>query len=187
MEESENWEAGAELREEAFGATSRTSPSPWHLITVVGYGNELRGDDAAGPRVAEIVGSWRLRDVRTLTRHQLTPELAAVLANSRSVIFIDARHDLGDTGGVHMRPVEPGRHHSDTVGAHVSDPAALLELTRAVYARAPEAWWITIPAVNFAFGARLSTVTRSGIEVALQLIRHQIAALQRTRDRLEGA
>lgn len=31
---------------------------------VIGYGNELQGDDAVGPRVAEIVASWQLTAIK---------------------------------------------------------------------------------------------------------------------------
>ena len=67
---------------------------------VIGYGNELRGDDAAGPRVAAAVEQWQIPDVRVLIRHQLTPELADPIASSGLVIFVDAALDA--EGGVRV-------------------------------------------------------------------------------------
>lgn len=57
---------------------------------VIGYGNELRGDDGVGPKVAEAVEAWKLAGVSVLALRQLTPELAADLAVVRRVIFVDA-------------------------------------------------------------------------------------------------
>jgi Ni,Fe-hydrogenase maturation factor len=48
---------------------------------VIGYGNELLSDDAIGPRVANLINLWHLSHVQSLAVHQLTPELAANLAN----------------------------------------------------------------------------------------------------------
>lgn len=57
---------------------------------VIGFGNTLRGDDGVGPLVAEQVDTWNLRNVRSLSVHQLTPELAADIAQVETVFFIDA-------------------------------------------------------------------------------------------------
>jgi Ni,Fe-hydrogenase maturation factor len=57
---------------------------------VVGYGNDLRSDDGVGQRVAEVVATWEISNVRSLAMHQLTPELAAELADVDVAIFVDA-------------------------------------------------------------------------------------------------
>ena len=54
---------------------------------VIGYGNEPRGDDAIGPQVAQCVSAWSRPEVVGLAVHQLTPELAALLADVESRIF----------------------------------------------------------------------------------------------------
>ncbi len=38
---------------------------------VVGYGNSLRSDDGIGMRIAEIVASWHLPEVRSLSPHSI--------------------------------------------------------------------------------------------------------------------
>ena len=63
-------------------------------ILVIGYGNELRGDDAIGPRVARAVRR-RYPDLKTVAAHQLTPEMAARLAGVRLAIFVDAAITTG--------------------------------------------------------------------------------------------
>ena len=49
---------------------------------VIGYGNELRGDDAVGPLVARTAESWQRPGLRALAVQQLTPELAEDIAGA---------------------------------------------------------------------------------------------------------
>jgi len=46
------------------------------MILLIGYGNELRGDDAIGPLVARALAELRLPGTQVLALTQLTPELA---------------------------------------------------------------------------------------------------------------
>jgi hydrogenase maturation protease len=134
---------------------------------VVGYGSALRGDDAAGPRVAAAVARWGLPGVRTIAAHQLTPELAVPLSQARTAIFVDAR--VGG-GGVRVRPLQPANTLS-SLDMHIGDPATLLALALALYGRAPRAWLITLPARSFALGAPLSPLARRSLAVARRRIR----------------
>src|ERR1043165_3956952 len=59
-------------------------------LLVIGYGNELRGDDAAGPEVARSIAELQLPGVEVLVRPILTPELADNVAQAATVIFVDA-------------------------------------------------------------------------------------------------
>ncbi|PPT05423.1 NADH-reducing hydrogenase maturation factor [Geitlerinema sp. FC II] len=65
-------------------------------MLVIGYGNSLRGDDGIGRAIAEQVASWNLPHVRSLSLHQLTPELAEELSRVDRAVFIDACID-GDS------------------------------------------------------------------------------------------
>ena len=56
-----------------------------------------------------------------------------------------------------------------TCGASYYGPA------RTAFGRWPEAWWITIPATDFAFGAPLSPLTERGIADALATVRLLLA------------
>ena len=94
-------------------------------ILMIGYGNELRGDDAAGPKVVAAVDAWNLEQVQTLIRHQLTPELAEPIAQARAVIFVDASTEItGDTAQV--RALEPAM--SVHLMTHGGDPGVLLPI-----------------------------------------------------------
>jgi hydrogenase maturation protease len=131
---------------------------------VIGYGNDLRSDDAVGQRVAQTIADKNLSNVRSLCVHQLTPELADLLANTELAIFIDA----GVCEDVRVQEIGPA--YSPSIAGHTSDPRSLLALTQSVYHRVPIAWWVTIPGTNFELGDRLSPTSERGIQVAIAQI-----------------
>jgi hydrogenase maturation protease len=136
-------------------------------VLVIGYGNELRGDDAAGPRVARTISRWRLSGVRALALHQLTPEVAEELVKARLVLFVDAHLGL-DPGSLRVELLEPAE---DTLGmAHTSDPGGLLALAQRLHGRAPAGRLLGIPALSMAIGQRLSPYVRRGMREALRYI-----------------
>jgi hydrogenase maturation protease len=144
---------------------------PWSCL-VVGYGNDLRGDDGAGPRVAGLVRDWNLPGLIAVSTRQLTPELAEALAQAQLAIFVDARPPDG-TSDVRVEPVAPVPGHGAL--GHTGDPAALLELAQALYAARPAAWLLTLPSISFELGADLSAVAARGVADALSLIRAAFA------------
>jgi hydrogenase maturation protease len=149
----------------------RGSASPKTSL-IIGYGSALRGDDAAGARVAATVARWELPGVRAVAVHQLTPELAEPLSRARMAIFVDAR--VGG-GGVRLRALEAMASRA-TLDMHISDPAGLLALAEALYGRAPAAWLLTLPAQQFELGTPLSPQTRRALPVARRRLRRIIAA-----------
>jgi len=132
---------------------------------VIGYGNALRGDDAAGPEVAEAVAGRGMPGVQALTVPQLTPELAEVLAGARLAVFVDASTGP-EAGGVQVLPLRAAER-PESLG-HTSDPGLLLALAGAVYGRCPPAWIVRVPAVSFQLGAGLSPGAGRGIAAALR-------------------
>ena len=140
-------------------------------LLVIGYGNTLRRDDGVGPRVAEAVEALNLPSVRTLVSQQLNPEHADPIARVSRVVFVDAAVDCLD--GVKLRKLEPGK--TTQLMAHAADPCTMLALARDVFGHAPEAWWLTIPAINLAFGTDLSPEAEAGFDAAMAEIR-RIAA-----------
>jgi hydrogenase maturation protease len=139
---------------------------------VIGYGNDLRGDDGAGRRAADLVDTWALPGVDVRALHQLTPELAEPLAVADRAIFLDAR--LASSGtGIRVHRLHPANRATHL--AHTCDPPGLLALAQTAFGRAPEAWWITIPAADFSFGAPFSPLTERGIADALATVRHLLA------------
>ena len=143
-------------------------------ILILGYGNELRRDDGVGPRVARLIEALRLPNVRAEARHQLTPEWAEPLSQVRAAIFVDASL-AGVPGTAEIRPVAPVA--PSPLGGHLSDPGALLALTRAVYHRAPDAWLITVAAQDLGVGEQLSAAGQQGLAAALAGARDLIVRL----------
>lgn len=137
---------------------------------VIGYGNTLRSDDAAGQRVAEIVAECHYPQVQALAVHQLTPELADPLSTARLAIFIDVYAPNDHTTDVQVIELTPAHSPEPTPLGHTADPRSLLALTQQVYGVAPLSWWVLVPGVNFEFGEELSPVTQQGVAVALDQI-----------------
>lgn len=136
---------------------------------VVGYGNSLRSDDGIGVCVAKTVEKWNMPQVRSLANHQLTPELAAELAQVDLAIFIDACQ-TNETDTIKLFPLKPSE--SMVFRSHLSEPQALLSLTKALFSRCPQAWWIIVPGVDFQLGERLSPMAQRGVNSALVQIKN---------------
>lgn len=133
-------------------------------ILVIGYGNELRGDDGLGPVVARAVAAVDIPGVRVLTARQLLPEFAADLAQARRVVFVDAAEGRRESD-VEVRALTVA--DVNDWSTHQADPRTLLALTQAIYARTPEAWWLTASGWNFDFGEELSDMAQQNARQAL--------------------
>ncbi|HZL78028.1 MAG TPA: hydrogenase maturation protease, partial [Candidatus Limnocylindrales bacterium] len=136
---------------------SQTTNHPAGLL-IIGYGNTLRGDDGVGPRVAEAVAALNLPGVRTLACQMLTPELADQISQARVAIFVDAAVDAPKE--VQWRKLEP--NETSQLMAHAADPRTMLALARDVFGHMPEAWWLTIPALDLGFRETLSPEVQRG-------------------------
>jgi hydrogenase maturation protease len=128
-------------------------------VLVIGYGNPLRGDDAAGLVAAARLGG--------LAVHQLTPELAERIAQADQVVFLDADANLAP-GEIVVSPVEPAPGPLD----HYATPAGLLSLARAVYGAAPPAWLIGIGGEDFGLKEGLTPAAARAVEKAVRAARH---------------
>jgi hydrogenase maturation protease len=143
-----------------------------YRFLIIGYGNELRGDDAVGPKVAETVASWQLPSVTGVAAHQLTPELVNDIAASDYVFFVDACSDHCGARNVQLDPIVAGRQLPRSLPAytHTAHPLALLNLAKQLYGQAPQAWLLQVPAESFDFGKGLSSVTQKGCDQAVRTI-----------------
>src|ERR1039458_1017163 len=120
---------------------------------VIGCGNELRGDDGVGPYV---VRRLRRLGIPAIGVHQLTPELAGLLAGARGAVFIDAAANLNPGEIAVTRPRPGGRG----VFEHHWGPSALLGLTEQAYRRSPRAIALGIGGKSFELGRALSRPAR---------------------------
>jgi hydrogenase maturation protease len=142
-------------------------------ILIIGYGNNLRSDDGVGRYLAEIIDQQELPFVKTLSVHQLTPELVLKIAESQAIIFIDANASLTDE--ITLQSVE--RSQEKTRLGHTSNAEQLLSLCKNLYHTSPSAWLLTIPTNNFEFGETFSDLTQNAIAPALVILTQLIKIL----------
>jgi hydrogenase maturation protease len=144
-------------------------------VVVVGYGNTLRGDDAVGPRVAEMLTAGDLLPgARIIARHQLTPELAADIIAARLVVLVDARANGGTPCEVHVERVVGGSHPG---GSHAFDPSSLVDLVAHLYGRSPPVILVSVSAGQYELGADLSPAVAAKLPHVLDTI---VAAVDQT-------
>jgi len=133
---------------------------------VIGYGNTLRSDDGAGYRVAEQVKRWQHPSLAAWPAQQLLPEMAAALAEVELAIFVDAKAQT--TTAIleccHLKP------QTQQLWMHHLEPTSLLALTEQLYGCQPRAYWLLLPAENFAFGEQLSPRTQASLDLAVAKI-----------------
>jgi hydrogenase maturation protease len=107
-------------------------------LVVIGFGNTLRQDDGFGPAVvAELMQRVQDERIGLLSPSTLTPELAAILAESRAVIFVDACATL-KPGAVECRSMVCDPRAEPSL-VHFLSPDALLVWTERLYGRVPKA------------------------------------------------
>jgi len=145
-------------------------------VLVIGYGNPLRGDDGVGPLIAEELAR-QLCDpeckVQVVACHQLSPELAELVAETRAVIFVDASVEL-KPGDVRVSPVAPDRF-SPAVFVHSMKPSALLATASELFGQAPPAKSVGIGASSFDVGMNLTAPVQRAVATAVAAVQKEIA------------
>jgi len=143
--------------------------SPSSGTLVIGYGNDLRSDDAAGVRAARLLAE-QAPEHRSIVTRQLTPDLAADIAQAERVVFVDAYP--ADKERALLRIEKVPILHDDRASplGHRSDPESLVLLARQLFGVTPEAWVVGIPAFCFDAGEAISPRTSHWIDEAVALI-----------------
>jgi hydrogenase maturation protease len=138
---------------------------------LLAFGNDLRGDDGAGPFAAWLVQQAdAARSWDVIICHQLSPELAETLAGASLAVFVDADAAVAP-GEIRTVRLDPGILPADPgIILHHFDPAALLMLSQRLYGRAPEAWLAGIGAASFELSETLSPGTEQGARKAADFI-----------------
>ncbi len=142
---------------------------PGAATLVIGWGNDMLGDDAAGRCVAREIAERNVPDVEALDVHQLTPELALYIAKAKTVIFVDA-DAAAEQDAIRMERVLPAHTADRAAPGHTGRPEDLLAMAESLYGMRPEAWLIAVPVRSFEPGEALSPVTRAGIRDAVDAI-----------------
>jgi hydrogenase maturation protease len=133
---------------------------------VVGVGSELRSDDAAGRRVAELLGGEHpAAHVEVQSVHQLFPELAESMLGRQLVIVVDA--------AVGTDRVEVTTITADDVAgpmSHHLGVAALVRLAGQLGGRPTRVLTVSVPAHDLALGTALSPRTDEAVRDALSRV-----------------
>ena len=139
-------------------------------VLVIGYGNTLRGDDAAGVHAAELIAK-RHPEITCVCLHQLVPELAEQIAEYDLIFFIDAQKNITKPNARFAAP----QSETDQPRTHFISPESLLALSRQLYQRLPaEAYVVGIPASQFEFSEALSEPTEQAMHECVDLVSRMI-------------
>ena len=166
----------AQLANDRKGATHGSPPRALvcarHQTLVIGYGNDLRSDDGAGIRAAEMIAEQTTPASRSrvIITHQLTPDLADDIAAAEQVIFVDAYLARAPGAKLRVEKVTAELAGSARALGHRGDPAGLVRLADRLFGASPEAWLVGIPAYSFAAGETISPETLQMIAEAVALI-----------------
>ena len=142
------------------------------MILLIAWGNSLRRDDGAGLLLAELLekswllGNWR---VQRISVHQLTPELAEVIAAERvaAVVFFDSRVTTEEQGkhGVEVHRLAL-RNYSPSLDHHCN-PETVMLYARWLHGKKIPCWKVAVPGRDFAHGEGLSTMAQEAIAEAM--------------------
>lgn len=135
-------------------------------ILIIGYGNTLRADDAAGCVVAHRLAALALPNVTAHICQQLTPELAETVSQCAHVFFVDASVEL-PAGEVRWQTVEPSENAPAKMGHHITPPR-ILDWSRKLFGRAPAATVIAIGAQDLSLGEALSPPVTRAVDIVVR-------------------
>jgi hydrogenase maturation protease len=166
---------------------------------VIGYGNELRGDDGIGQVVVRAL-HWQqqeaaeLGDASFIWSPQLVPEIAMDLSRAGFAVFVDAAQNGQVPGSVSLHRLsdeDAAQQSVDrgtvAVGCWVDlSPVALVLLSADLYGWAPPAAVVTVSVGETSIGLGLSPRVRAAVPVAAQAVRDAISSWRSQPGHLAG-
>lgn len=156
-------------------AHQRQGDSVTGAALIIGYGDTLRSDDGAGPRVAELFAATDGVAVRI--RGQLVPELADDMRGREVVVFIDASATVAPGAVAVRRLTTTDAPKGQGLTHHVS-PEGLMLLAERLYGARPAAFLVAIGAASFALGEDLSPSVAAALPEAAARVRRLLPAQQ---------
>jgi hydrogenase maturation protease len=147
---------------------------------IIGVGNSLRQDDAAGLWLAQAVhtvldGRGCTTQIRLL--QQLLPEVAEEIGELKphTVLIADCSAESDSATGKirRLQSADAAGTISGVIGSHGLTATQLLMLARRLYGYTGEAWLATVPGTEFGHGEGLSLTAKQAIDhLTPQLIDH---------------
>lgn len=137
-------------------------------------GNSLRQDDGVGLKIAEAAQHlFPASRLRIVSAQQFTPEMAADLAATELVIFVDASA-ADEPGAIRVASVAA---RDEAVETHRLDPPALLAMAQTFCGHVPaHAFALTVGAGHFGYGEEISGPLRQAVPRALRLLGNLVTA-----------
>lgn len=150
-------------------------------VLIIGYGNDLRGDDGVGQEVARALfsaGTGLALQVpaRVIWSVQLLPEMALDLSKSSFAVFVDAAYDAEPPGSVNVydlggAAVEDQRAARPALVAQAAasscwldlSPAGLCSLAHELYGASPPAALVTVSVSSASTGIGSTGVGSSAV------------------------
>ncbi|MDX2034683.1 MAG: hydrogenase maturation protease [Blastocatellia bacterium] len=136
---------------------------------IIGYGNELRGDDGAGLAAARLLAESLGEEVEVVSCRQLTPELSEAASRAELLLFLDAAAEA--PGEVRVREIPAEATGAAPAFTHHLTPGQLLHLAQSLYGRAPRAFLITIGGESFDLADELSPTAQTALPAVIAACR----------------
>lgn len=138
---------------------------------IICIGNEIRSDDSAALYLKNEFEKFHIENVEILAVHQLTPELAEFISHYNKVIFVDASIEPIQKPILRKLCIKEPKNFENTT-THFISPETLILITKTLYEKIPEAYLLSIPAVNFEFGTELNPSTKQKVHQALETLKN---------------
>jgi hydrogenase maturation protease len=153
-------------------------------LLVLGLGNPLRGDDAAGRCAVRGLLDLASPDIEIREHDGEAADLLARLAGRAAAVLIDCSLSGAPPGHVRRFDLAAGPPPADlrAVSSHGLGLAAALELARALGVLPPRCRVFTVEGESFAIGAPLTPAVAAGVTAMVACIRAELIALLREMD-----
>ena len=142
---------------------------------IIGYGNELAGDDSLGVLFAAYFANSQERplDCQVLCLPQLYPELAESISTADAVVFVDAGIELAP-GEISFNQLDASNVETEcsstALFGHHLRPQELIAFTRVLYDKNPPAWLCTVGVWSTKVGILTSPFVKAQLPVIKDLI-----------------
>ncbi|MCL5266826.1 MAG: hydrogenase maturation protease [Bacteroidetes bacterium] len=159
-------------------------------ITIVGVGNEFRGDDGAGVLVVRKLREKVPADVRTAELMGDQSDLLELMRSTDALVIIDAVRSSAAAGTIFRVDAseEPMPENFFSFSTHAFDSAQVVELARALKALPRKVIFYGIVGKEFSYTSRLTPDVTESINLIQTNILNEInAALHREAQLQEDA
>ena len=157
---------------------------------LIAYGNPSRQDDGLAYHIVlalrdllglelitidEFADGELLSGLQVCYTQQLMPEMAEMLAEMDTVVFMDAHVPGTSYQPVHWEEIQP--MFLPSMVSHHFKPKVLIAWCTSLYGRAPKAFVLSVLGTDFDFGTELSSETAKRVNEAAHLLADRLGLL----------